>query len=171
MESFGGGWTRFGKGNMRSEWNYINEDEQEVTIEVIAEADIQKMQSLGFTQFRVISDVQFWLQQDNSYNPSWLAVTFLPGLTFGQVRLMGDSSTDHTHIQWSEGKKFIIYVSTCMLNAIDKFNYHLEPKTIKLSLFLYSFIQRHSNKDSTCLNFVKITFQTLVFDRILSNVD
>ena len=104
MESFGGGWTRFGKGSMGSEWNYIDEDEQTVTVEIISDADISKMQRLTFTEFRVTTDVKFRLQQDNSFNPSLLNVIFLPDLTPGTMTLTGDDSINHTHLKLSEGK-------------------------------------------------------------------
>ena len=103
MDLFEGCWTRFGKDNMSSEWNYTNENVQTATIEVISDADIYKMQSLNFINFIVITDVQFRLQQDNSYNPSSLDVIFLPDLTSGTMALMGDNRKDHTHLEWFQG--------------------------------------------------------------------
>ena len=109
MEFFEGGWTRFGRNAMSSEWNYVNEHERTVTIEVISDTDIQKMQLITFTEFKVITDVQFGLTQDDSFNPSWLDVTFLPLLTHDTMRLTGDRLVDYTHLTWSEGKKGYYY--------------------------------------------------------------
>ena len=100
MESFGGGWTRFGKGNMSSLWNYVDEDEQTTTIDVISDSDILKMKKLHFTEFRILTDVQFWLQADDSVNPSSLSVTFLPSLISGEMSIVG--SADHTHLVFDE---------------------------------------------------------------------
>ena len=115
MKSFGGGWTRFGKDHMSSEWNYINENEQTVTIEVISNTEVFTMQNLTFTKFQVVSDVQFRLQQDDSINPSSLAVIFLPLLTRGNMKLRGDTEINHTHLKLSQGKNCITLLSSLLL--------------------------------------------------------
>ena len=107
-----GGSARFGKDSMGSEWNYINEDEKTVTIEVMSIVDISKMQHLTFTEFLVITDVQFRLQQDNSFNPSFLDVRFLPLLTPVTMKLTGGRLINHTHLKLSGGINCIIVTFT-----------------------------------------------------------
>ena len=100
MDSIGGGWARFGKGKMGHQWTYVHEDEHTTTIDVITDSDILSMQSLDFTEFRILTDVQFWLQADDSTNPSSLSVTFLPSLTNGKMFISGKG--DHTHLIFDE---------------------------------------------------------------------
>ncbi|XP_072018223.1 uncharacterized protein [Amphiura filiformis] len=100
METLGGGWTRFGKGNMSSLWNYHNEEVETTTINIFTDSDIIKMQHMHFHEFKILTDVQLSLQQDNSINPSALSVTLLPSFTSGQVRVTGDSNHDHTRIEF-----------------------------------------------------------------------
>ena len=100
MDNYGGGWARFGKGNMSLQWNYVDEDEQTITIDVVTDSDIVSMQSLDLTEFRILTDVQFRLQADDSVNPSSLSVTFLPSLTNGEMFISGKG--DHTHLIFDE---------------------------------------------------------------------
>ena len=104
MDAFGGGWTRFGKGNMSSIWSYVDEDEQTVTLEMITASEMLKIKNLRFTEYRIMTDVQFWLQGDDSVNPSRLYVDFLLDLSPAEMYI--DGSADHTHIIFDESSKY-----------------------------------------------------------------
>ncbi len=111
MDTLGGGWTRFGKGNMSSVWNYQDEDAAETTIDVIPKSDISKMQNMHFTEFKILTDVDFWLQADDSRNPS--SLIFLDLTLDSQDLMQIDGIADHTHLIFDSEGKVIKMTSQC----------------------------------------------------------
>ncbi|XP_072175004.1 echinolectin 1-like [Diadema setosum] len=78
MELFGGGWARYGKGGMQSQWNFVDEDMIEVNLEIIDPRDIKEMIDMTYNTFQVHTDVRFSLQADDSTNPSRVNARILP---------------------------------------------------------------------------------------------
>ena len=105
MSESEGGWTRFGSADMGSVWNYRDESETEVTLTIISAADIKLAKDLNFNTFRVLTDVEFRLQADDSTNPSSVETRSLPWLepetlTIGVGR-------DHTRLELTEDGDFL----------------------------------------------------------------
>ncbi|XP_033642524.1 uncharacterized protein LOC117302649 [Asterias rubens] len=100
MSESEGGWTRFGSADMGSVWNYRDESETEVTLTIISAADIKLAKDLNFNTFRVLTDVEFRLQADDSTNPSSVETRSLPWLEPETLTI--GAGRDHTRLELTE---------------------------------------------------------------------
>ncbi|XP_072171725.1 echinolectin 1-like [Diadema setosum] len=116
MTQNGGGWVRYGKSDMGSVWNYVEENEAEVELEIISASSIKQMQELKFTEFYVRTDVDFQMVGDDSVNPSRLITRTMPWLEEKEVYINGYAN-DHTRLQFQSNS---VETMTCIPGGSSK---------------------------------------------------
>ncbi|XP_071808542.1 echinolectin 1-like [Asterias amurensis] len=121
MDEFGGGWTRFGKGGMESTWNYRDEDETEINLDLISPQDIKMIKVSDFNTFKIFTDVEFYLQAEDSSNPSTLIALTLPSLEPKSISI--GQGRDHTHLELTEeGDRLACRSGTAILTRCGEGN-------------------------------------------------
>ena len=98
----GGGWARYGLSGQGSVWNYVDQDQTEVTLEIISPSDVKEMIDLKYNRFLVQTDVVFKLQGDDSVNPSRLTTRSIPWLEETAVYINANAG-DHTRLEFVAG--------------------------------------------------------------------
>ncbi|XP_038060747.1 uncharacterized protein LOC119731615 [Patiria miniata] len=96
------GWARFGKGNMQSVWNYEDEDEAEINLDIISDDEIEAIKNLTFTDFMIRTDVNFSLLADDSRNPSTIYALYLPSLKTVSLNIPMDKYSDNTELRFND---------------------------------------------------------------------
>ncbi|XP_041480135.1 uncharacterized protein LOC121427681 [Lytechinus variegatus] len=102
MDVEGGGWARYGQSNQGTEWNYVDEDTVEVTLDIITPSEVKEMMDLKYNQFLVQTDVAFQMRADDSVNPSRLTTRSIPWLEDTPL-FIPDYGNDHTRIEFPSG--------------------------------------------------------------------
>ena len=90
-----GGWTRYG---LSGHWNYTDEDETSLRIELITPAELKEMQDLGYNRFLVHTDVEFSFQAYNSKAPTTLTTRSIPLLEETKVSINNNKDVTYTHV-------------------------------------------------------------------------
>ncbi|XP_038061206.1 uncharacterized protein LOC119731954 [Patiria miniata] len=110
-----GGWARFGKGNMQSVWNYKDEDEAEINLDIISDDEIEAIKNLPFTDFMIRTDVTFSLQADDSRNPSTVHALYLPSLQTVSINIPL-RYTNNNRLQFNEEGDRVMCLSGSSIN-------------------------------------------------------
>ena len=102
MDLEGGGWARYGLSGQGAVWNFVDQDQTEITLEIISSSDVKQMIDLKYNRFLVKTDVVFKLQGDDSVNPSRLTTRTIPWLEETAV-YVNAYANDHTRLEFVTG--------------------------------------------------------------------
>ena len=103
-----GGWARYG---LTGHWNYVDENQTSLTIELVTPAELKEMMDLKYSRFLVQTDVDFSFQVRHSGAPTTLTTRSIPWLEEKKVTINNKGFADF---------KLVITFAPCSGKQIKK---------------------------------------------------